>query len=82
VGLVVSKVMVVAPLRLFLGKGSRVGMRWFLRVIAFLVFLLGSLPLFSLICAPLLMFLYLKFYGAAARRAVNKLQTEPGLATT
>ena len=81
VGLVVSKVMVVAPLRLFLGKGSRVGMRWFLRVIAFLVFLLGSLPLFSLVCAPLLMFLYLKFYGAAARRAVRRLQDEPAVVT-
>jgi hypothetical protein len=77
VGLVISKVMVVAPLRLFLGKGGRVGMRWFLRVVAFFVFLLGSFPLVSLLCAPLLMYIYLQFYGSAARRAVGKLHTEP-----
>jgi len=46
-------------------------------VVAFLVFLLGSLPVLSLFCAPALLLLYLQFYGVAARRAVREFQGEP-----
>jgi hypothetical protein len=72
VGILLGKVFVVAPLRRFLGSGSRVALKWVMRFVTMGFALLGSLPMLSVVFVPLLLGIYLVVYGWAAGRAVRR----------
>ena len=76
--LVVTKVVVVSPLRVFLGRGQRVALRWGLRLLTLLLLIPANLPLISVLSAPFILVVTVLAYGHAARRAARGLDAASG----
>ncbi len=78
VAVVVTKVVVVSPLRVFLGRGQRVALRWGLRLLTLLLLIPANLPLISVLSAPFILVVTVLAYGHAARRAARGLDAASG----
>jgi hypothetical protein len=75
VAVVVTKVVVVSPLRVFLGRGQRFALRWGLRLVTLLLLIPANLPVVSILSAPCILVFTVLAYGHAARRAARELDS-------
>lgn len=73
VAVVAARVVVVSPLRVFLGRGQRFMLRWGLRLLTLLLLIPANLPVVSILAAPIIVVANVLAFGHAARRAARGL---------
>ena len=64
------RILLVVPFRIFLGRLSRVGLKWSMRLFTLLLFLPGSLPILSILAVPIFIVVHILVYGHFAKRAI------------
>ena len=77
VAVVATRVVVVSPLRVFLGRSQRFLLRWGLRLLTVLLLIPANLPLLSILAAPIILLANVLAFGHAARRAARGLSAAP-----
>ena len=78
VAVVATRVVVVSPLRIFLGRGQRFMLRWGLRLLTVLLLIPANVPVLSILAAPIILVANVLAVGGAARRAARQLSAPPG----
>ena len=73
VAVVATRVVVVSPLRVFIGRGQRFLLRWGLRLLTVLLLIPANIPVLSILAAPIILVANVLAFGHAARRAARGL---------
>ena len=69
--IVVVKIYITAPLRMFLGGFSKFGLKWGMRLFTLILLILGSFPFVSLLAVPILMLVHIWVYGNFAKKRIT-----------
>ncbi|NQZ67454.1 MAG: DUF4126 domain-containing protein [Lentisphaeria bacterium] len=76
VSIVVIKLYIVAPLRIFLGMRMKFTLRWGMRLLTLLLLIPACIPVVSLLVVPILLAVHILVYSRYAEKRIGKLAPE------
>ncbi len=70
--IVAIKLFLSAPLKVFIGRFQKFGLKWGMRLFTVLLLIAGSLPFVSIAAVPVLIIVHVLVYGHFAKKSIQK----------